>query len=195
MARKDHQAHRPIPTRRVDGRGGEAGGGGAGGAAEAAGGDREHRWRRGEHRGGPGGEVAGGRVHAVPGEQRHGRPEHAGLEEAPVRSDQGPGAGVARGGEPDGAGGASLGAREERDGAGGVGEGEAGHAQFRLEGREATTSDPGGGLLTSAKSPVHRRRAARVSVTVRRIALVSVREARARALATSSSALRALLMP
>ena len=82
----------------------------------------------GQHRAGPGGEVAGGRVHAVHRQQRHGRPEHAGHQEAQLRFAQGPGAGVDCGGEPDSAGGASLGAREERGGAGGAGEGEAGHA-------------------------------------------------------------------
>ena len=95
------------------------------------------------HRRGPGGEVARGRVHAVPGQQRHGRPEHAGHQEAQLRSAQGLGAGVDRGGEPDGAGGASLGAREERGGAGGAGEGEAGHAQFWLDGRGRAFA-PGG---------------------------------------------------
>lgn len=116
MAREADQAHCPVSTGRPDGRGGEAGTGGAGGAAEAAGGDREHRGRRGEHRSGLGGEVDGGRVHAVRRQQHHGQPDHAGQQEAQLRSAEVLSVGVKCGGAPDGARVGSLGAREERGG-------------------------------------------------------------------------------
>ena len=110
---------------------------------QAAGGHRERRRGRRQHRRRQGGEVARRRLHAVHRQQRDGRHQHADLQEARVRSDQGPGADRAGRGEPDHSRRASFPAGKERDRADRLCQGAARPAELRLD-RHGRPQPPGG---------------------------------------------------